>query len=265
MSAKRIMILDDEAASRRSLRVALIARGFEVFDERIGQEVFERLRTDAPHVVLLGLTMPSMTGLQICWDIRSNSTVPIIFLSECSLESQKVKAFEVGGDDYVVKPFGIEELVARIRALIRRTGLLRRHTISLGNVQVDLESHDVKRGETVEHLTSKEFKLLYCLISHGGEIVSHRRLLQAVWGPDYGNELAYLRVFINQLRKKVEPDPASPQHILTEPCEGYRFVERSEVHLARSPAVLREIAYASRSHDVAPRGMVVKKVASTPY
>jgi two-component system KDP operon response regulator KdpE len=259
------MIVDDEAASCRSLRVALIARGFEISDARTGDETLERLKATAPHVVLLRLAVPGMSGLETCFDIRSSSTVPIIFMSECPLESQKVKAFEAGGDDYVVKPFGIEELVARIRALIRRTGVLRRHTISLGNVQVDLESHDVKRGDTVEHLTSKEFKLLYCLISHGGEIVSHCRLLQAVWGPDYGNELAYLRVFINQLRKKVEPDPARPQHILTEPCEGYRFVERPEVHLARGPAVLREIAYASRSHRGAPRGRavltpVVKKV-----
>lgn len=268
MSAARIMIIDDEPSSCRSLRAALIERGFEVSDARTGQEALERVGAEGPHVVLLGLAMPGMTGIETCLDIRANSTVPIIFMSECPLESQKVKAFEAGGDDYIVQPFGIEELAARIRALIRRAGVLRRRTITLGNVEVDLESYDVKRGDTIEHLTSKEFKLLYCLISHGGEIVSHRRLLQAVWGPDYGNEVEYLRVFIHQLRKKVEPYPARPQHILTEPCEGYRFVEQPEGLAARRPAVLREIAYAPRLHRVGPHRRdvltpVIKKIVTS--
>lgn len=173
-----------------------------------------------------------------------------------------MKAFEAGGDDYIVKPFGIDELVARIRALIRRAGVLRRRTVTLGSVEVDLESHDVKRGDTLEHLTAKEFKLLYCLPSHDGEIVSHRRLLQAVWGPDYGNEVEYLRVFINQLRKKMEPDPAGLRHVLTEPSEGYRLVEQPGAHAQRGVAVPLVVPHLSRFSATAPRTVIKKVVTS---
>jgi two-component system KDP operon response regulator KdpE len=225
MDAAKVMIVDDEPQARRVLRVALVSRGFEVTDARSGEQALESLRHEAPDVILLDLKMPGIGGLETCRLIREGSAVPIMIVSARRTEQEKVEALESGADDYVTKPLGIDELVARIRAVTRRpfNGAHPR-IVSLDSVEIDLESHEVKRGETVVHLTSKEFKLLYHLIQNAGKIVSHRRLLQAVWGPDYGNEVEYLRVFINQLRKKIEPDPSHPKYLLTEPSSGYRFV-----------------------------------------
>ena len=147
-----------------------------------------------------------------------------MIVSATKTEREKVEALESGADDYVTKPLGIEELIARIHAVTRRPAIGEHSRIvRLDSVEIDLESHVVKRGETISHLTSKEFKLLHYFLQNAGKVVSHPRLLQAVWGPDYGNEVEYLRVFINQLRKKIEPDPSHPKFILTEPSSGYRF------------------------------------------
>lgn len=143
-------------------------------------------------------------------------------------ERDKVEALESGADDYVTKPLGIEELVARIHAVNRRPSVAAHsRLVRLDSVEINHESHEVKRGDDIVHLTSKEFKLLYYFLKNSGSVLSHRRILQAVWGPDYGNEVEYLRVFINQLRKKIEPEPAHPKYILTEPSSGYRFVSRA--------------------------------------
>jgi two-component system KDP operon response regulator KdpE len=222
------------------LRSALIKRGYEVGDARSGEEALEILRAETPSVIFLDLTLPGLSGLETCAEIRSRSEVPIVFLSACHSKGEEVQAFYAGVDGYIGKPLGIEESVARIRAVIRRADTFHRpRTITLGDVEIDLESHEVTRGYgEVQHLTAKEFKLLYYLFSHAGKIIAHRRLLQAVWGPDYGDEVACLRVCINQLRKKVEPNPAKPRYILTEPHEGYSFVQPPGVRDSREEVVL---------------------------
>ena len=230
MDSAKVMIVDDEPQVRRVLRTALISHGFEVTDARSGEEALDRLRHETPDVVLIDLKMPGIGGLMTCREIRKHSDMPILVLSGRKLEQEKVEALESGADDYVTKPFGIEELVARIRALKRRSEAgLHARILNLGSVEIHLESHEVRRGDLVEHLTAKEFKLLHYLIQNVGKVISHRRLLQAVWGPDYGDEVEYLRVFINQLRKKIELDPSHPQYILTEPSTGYRFSPTASV------------------------------------
>ena len=224
IGAARVMIVDDEPQARRVLKAALVTRGFEVTDARSGEEALESLRRETPDVILLDLKMPGIGGLETCRLIRESSEVPIMIVSARRTEPEKVEALECGADDYVTKPLGIDELVARIHAVTRRPSVgphLR--VVRLDSVEIDLESHEIRRGQNIDHLTTKEFRLLYYFLQNAGKVVSHRRLLQAVWGPDYGNEVEYLRVFINQLRKKIEPDPSRPKYILTEPSSGYRF------------------------------------------
>jgi len=222
--ASKVLIVDDEPQARRVLRTALISRGFEVTDVRSGEEALDNLRRETPDVILLDMKMPGISGLETCRLIRERSEIPVMIVSAMRSEREKVEVLESGADDYVTKPVGLEELIARIHAVTRRPSIGEHSRIvRLDSVEIDLESHEVKRGETISHLTSKEFKLLHYFLQNAGKVVSHRRLLQAVWGPDYGNELEYLRVFINQLRKKVEPDPSHPKFILTEPSSGYRF------------------------------------------
>jgi two-component system KDP operon response regulator KdpE len=223
MRISKILVVDDEPQARRVLRTALIAQGFEVNDASSGEEAIQRLRDETPDVILLDLKMPGMGGIEACREIRASSEVPIIVVSARKSRQDRTDAFEAGADQYAAKPFGIEELVARIRAVNRRVNSVRSANLVLGDVKVDFETHEVERKDGVVHLTAKEFKLLHFLASHAGEVVSHRRILQAVWGPDYGDEVEYLRVFINQLRKKIEPDPASPAYILTDPSAGYRL------------------------------------------
>ena len=228
MGAVKVLIVDDEPRARRVLRTALIPRGFEVLDADSGEAALESLRNEIPDVILLDLKMPGMDGLETCQLIRDVSEVPIIIVSARETEEEKVVALEKGADDYVTKPLRIEELVARIHAVTRRIAAGQHSRIvRLESAEIDLESHEVRRGDTIVHLTSKEFKLLYYFLQNPGRVVSHRRLLQAVWGPDYSNEVEYLRVFINQLRKKIEADPAHPKYILTEPSFGYRFAARA--------------------------------------
>jgi two-component system KDP operon response regulator KdpE len=227
-SDTKVLIVDDEPQARRVLRTALIAHGFEVMDARSGEEALNKLRDETPEVILLDLKMPGIGGLETCKLIRESSDVPIMIVSARKTEKEKVEALESGADDYVTKPLGIEELVARIHAVTRRPSVApHSRVIRLDSVEIDLESHEVRRGDEIVHLTSKEFKLMYYFVQNAGKVISHRRILQAVWGPDYGNEVEYLRVFINQLRKKIEPNPSHPQYILTEPSSGYRFVPRA--------------------------------------
>lgn len=223
MSDLRVLNVDDEPQARRAVKLALIARGFEVLEAACGEDALERVRDESPDVILLDVNMPGMSGIETCREIRRFSDAPVIIISVRHFAKEKAEAFEAGADQYMTKPFDVEELVARIRAVHRRWGSLRRRSIVLDQLEIDLESREVRRnGETV-HLTAKEFKLLRYLLEHAGAVVPHRRLLQAVWGPDYGDELEYLRVFINQVRKKIEPDPRNPRYLLTEPAVGYRF------------------------------------------
>lgn len=223
MRVLKILVVDDEAEPRRALRGALVSHGFEVHDTAAGEEALRQLRTASPDIVLVDLGKGGTAGLETCREIRDRSEAPVLALSARNSAEDRVQAFEAGADQFIVKPCDPQELIARIRAAQRRIAALRSHVLLLGDVEVNLESREVRRREGVTHLTAKEFKLLQELAAHPGEVVPHREILQAVWGPEHGEEVEYLRVFINQLRKKVEPDPSNPAYILTEPSAGYRL------------------------------------------
>ena len=232
MSAASILIVDDDAQIRRVMRTTLSSRGYEVGDARSGEEALEKMRAQHYDLVLLDINMPGMGGLEACRTLRSGSDAAIIMLTIRNTEEDKVQALDAGADDYVTKPFSTPELLARIRAALRRLpspeGHLLRVTLEKG-IEIDFPTRKVSRLGHEAHLTPKEHDLLLYLVSHPNETIGHRELLQAIWGPDYGGELEYLRVFINQLRKKLEPDPSHPRYLLTEPWVGYRLcVPRQE-------------------------------------
>jgi two-component system, OmpR family, KDP operon response regulator KdpE len=224
MSDATILIVDDEPQIRRVMRTTLTSHGYSVVEAASGEEALEKLRAERPDLIILDVNMPGISGLETCSEIRTSSDVPIIMLTIRNSERDKVQALDAGADDYVVKPFGVQELMARIRAALRRSAPC---DATPAFVRDDLEIDFDKRVVTVKNnpvrLTPKEFELLRHLVANQGKTLGHRRLLQAVWGPDYGEETEYLRVFINQLRKKIEPDPHKPRYILTEPWVGYRF------------------------------------------
>lgn len=222
----RILVVDDETQIARVLRRGLSARGYEVQTAADGEEALSIFSQWPADLVITDLSMPQMGGLELCRRLRQRSQVPIIVLSVKGEERTKVEALDAGADDYVTKPFGIDELLARVRAALRRvpTATAREvKEIKLGDFTVDLEARKVTvRGDEV-HLTPKEYELLVYLIRHAGKVLTHRVLLGAVWGGDYTEQTEYLRVFVGQLRKKIEADSATPRYILTEPWVGYRF------------------------------------------
>jgi two-component system KDP operon response regulator KdpE len=214
----------------------LTSQGYPVIEARSGEEALEKIRGERIDLILLDVNMPGMSGLEVCAQIRRSGDVPIIMLTVRNSERDKVQALDAGADDYVVKPFGAEELLARIRAALRRASPVDMPPPFVSNdLDIDFENRlVVVKGKNVR-LTPKEFELLRHLVANQGKPMGHRRLLQAVWGPDYGEETEYLRVFINQLRKKIEPDPHHPRFIKTEPWVGYRFARpREKAHSARS-------------------------------
>jgi two-component system KDP operon response regulator KdpE len=224
MSSAKILVIDDEPQIRRVMRATLASQGYTVTEARSGEEALEMLRGEQPDLILLDVNLPGMGGLEVCREIRERSDVPIVMLTVRNTEKDKVQALDAGADDYVVKPFGIEELRARIRAALRRASAAEPLApIVSPDLQIDFESRKVVVQGRPVRLTPKEFGLLRQLVAGAGKPLPHRRLLQAVWGPDYGEETEYLRVFINQLRKKIEPDPRHPRYIHTEPWVGYRF------------------------------------------
>jgi two-component system, OmpR family, KDP operon response regulator KdpE len=224
MNSPKILVVDDEPQVRRVMKVTLSAEGYTIFEARNGEEAVENCRANKPDIVLLDVNMPVMDGLAACREIREISAVPVIMLTVRGGERDKVQALDAGADDYVVKPFSTPELLARIRTALRRSATLEKlPAFASKELDIDFEARRVTvRGRDV-HLTPKEFDLLRQLVANQGKPLTHRRLLQAVWGPDYGDEPEYLRVTINQLRKKIEADPAKPRLILTEPWVGYRF------------------------------------------
>ncbi|HXJ17703.1 MAG TPA: response regulator transcription factor [Candidatus Polarisedimenticolia bacterium] len=224
MSATRILIVDDEPQIRRVLRTTLASQNYTVAEAKSGDEALEQFREERPDLILLDVNLPDRSGLEVCQEIRRTSDAPIIMLTVRNTERDKVQALDAGADDYVVKPFGSEELMARIRAALRRAVPAEAMPPFLSaDLQIDFEKRVVvAKGQPVR-LTPKEFELLRQLVANRGKALGHRRLLQSVWGPDYGDETEYLRVFINQLRKKIEPDPRHPCYIHTEPWVGYRF------------------------------------------
>jgi len=224
MSASAILIVDDEPQIRRVMLTTLTSHGYSVIEAASGEEALEKIRTERPDLILLDVNLPRISGLETCAQIRTSSDVPIIMLTIRNSERDKVEALDAGADDYVVKPFGVQELMARIRAALRRSGPGdATPAFASDDLKIDFEKRLVNVKNRPVRLTPKEFELLRHLVANRGKALGHRRLLQAVWGPDYGEETEYLRVFINQLRKKIEPDPHKPRYIHTEPWVGYRF------------------------------------------
>lgn len=225
MSSANILVVDDDSQIRRVMRNALSSHGYAIIEARNGEEALQKVRAERLDLIILDLNMPDMDGIEVCRETRAVSNLPIIMLTVRSAENDKVRALDAGADDYVVKPFGIDELLARIRAALRRVpGEAAETGVVSKELHLDFDNRTiVVQGKSV-HLTPKEFELLRELVTNAGKPVSHRRLLQAVWGPDYGEETDSLRVMVNQLRKKIEPDPSNPRFIRTEPWIGYRFV-----------------------------------------
>jgi two-component system KDP operon response regulator KdpE len=232
----RILVVDDEPQLTRVLRTGLTSRGYDVRAAADGVAGFETFTDWHPELVITDLAMPAMDGLELCRRVRAISPVPIIVLSAKGEEKTKVEALDIGADDYITKPFGIDELLARVRASLRRAATVltpepESTVLTAGDFQIDLETRKVliadrdARPETQRevHLTPKEFDLLVYFVKHSGKVLTHRTLLAAIWGGNYVEQNEYLRVFVGNLRKKLEPDPSNPRYILTEPWIGYRF------------------------------------------
>jgi two-component system KDP operon response regulator KdpE len=226
LSSARILIVDDDPQIRRVMRTTLIAQGYEAADAKSGEEAIEKFRESKYDLILLDMNMGGMDGIETCREIRSGSDVGIVMLTVRDEEKDKIAALDAGADDYVTKPFSAPELMARVRAALRRLPNGPENgpqVIKAGNFEIDLQTRRVHAHGKEIRLTPKEFELLRYLVSHPNIPVPHMKLLQVVWGPDYGEEVEYLRVFINQLRKKIELDSSNPQFLLTEPWVGYRF------------------------------------------
>ena len=229
MSQKqRILIADDEPQITRVLRTGLTTHSYEVRVAADGESALDTFNDWRPDLVVTDLAMPNMSGLELCRRLRLASQVPIIVLSVKGEEKTKVEALDAGADDFVTKPFSMEELLARIRATLRRAPVrvdedAGATVLEAGDFKLDVETRRVTVSGQEIHLTPKEFELLAHLMRHAGKVLTHRKLLTSIWGGNYGEQTEYLRVFVGQLRKKIEPDPASPRYILTEPWIGYRF------------------------------------------
>jgi len=223
---RRILVVDDEPQITRVLRTTLSAQGYDLRVANDGETALEIMKDWTPDLVITDLAMPHMDGFELCRRVRSKAEMPIIVLSVRGEERTKVQALDAGADDYVTKPFGMSELLARVRANLRRVPAEEPESggvIEEGDFRIDVDAHTVAiRGAEVR-LTPKEFDLLVYLARHSGKVVTHRALLAAVWGPNATEQPEYLRVFVGQLRKKIERDPSAPRYILTEPWVGYRF------------------------------------------
>ncbi|MDM7994117.1 MAG: response regulator transcription factor [Acidobacteriota bacterium] len=225
MSAGRILVIDDEPQIRRLMRTTLIGAGYEVEDARTGEEGLEKMGPYRPDLVLLDMNMPGIGGLETCRALRADRNVAIIMLTVRDSEADKVAALDAGADDFITKPFSTPELLARMRAALRRVPASQSSParIKIGRLVIDFADRTVSKGGKPVHLTPKELDLLRYFTQRPNQVISHRELLQSVWGPDYGSQVDYLRVFIKNLRKKIEQNPDSPEYITTEPWVGYRF------------------------------------------
>jgi len=221
-----ILVVDDELQILRVLRTSLPLWGYEARTAQGGAEALDEIAKEMPDLIILDLAMPGTSGLDVCRRVREYSSVPIIVLSAKGSEADKVAALDIGADDYVTKPFAMNELMARVRAVLRRAATSEgdNHTLSVGDLSIDLDERRVVVSGKEIKLTPKEFEVLKYLVSNTGKVITHRALLQAVWGSESSEQTEYVRVFINQLRRKIEPDPSHPKYILTEPWVGYRFV-----------------------------------------
>jgi two-component system KDP operon response regulator KdpE len=223
----KILVVDDEPKIRMFVRANLVARGYEVYLAQDGAEAVETAGRVLPDIIVLDVNMPRMDGIEACRRIREWADMPIIILSVRGDEKDKVRALDEGADDYVTKPFGIEELLARIRVALRHSAGVTAGApvFAARDLEVDLSKHVVKRKGRIVKLTRTEYELLAYLVSNYGKVLTHRELLHNVWGSEYGEESEYVRTFMTQLRRKIEDDPSNPRFIVTEPRVGYRFVK----------------------------------------
>jgi len=225
----KVLVVDDEEAIRKAVRRALSSRGFAVEVAADGEEAIGAVRTFDPDLVILDLNLPELDGLAVCRHLRGWSAVPILVLSVREDEADKVAALDLGADDYLTKPFGVDELMARVRALLRRTGgqgTPGPFRFNDGDLSIDLSRHTIARGGAEIHLTKTEWSLVEALAQHPGKLLTHSWLLDRVWGNGYEGDVDVLRVFVSQLRRKIEEDPRRPRIVVTDPGIGYRWLLR---------------------------------------
>jgi two-component system KDP operon response regulator KdpE len=227
----QILLVDDEVSIQRAMAPLLRSRGYAVTLAGTGREAMDLFLRERPDLVILDLGLPDINGLDVCRQIRERSDTPVLILSARGTEKDKVAALDLGADDYVTKPFGPDELMARVRVALRRS--LGREAVlhgqlTCGGFTIDIDRHRVQRGEDEIRLTPREFELLTLLVSHAGRVLTHRSIQKAIWGSTAGDQQEHLRVLMGQLRKKLEPDPAKPRYLLTEPWVGYRFADETE-------------------------------------
>jgi two-component system KDP operon response regulator KdpE len=235
----RVLVTDDDSDIRRVLRSTLISLGFDVAEASNGEQALKQIEAHSFDVVLLDVNMPGMGGIEACRQIRKKAPrLQILMVTVRDREEDKIKALDAGADDYITKPFSMPELAARIRSAVRRASTPPVDTnapIVIGDIELDPERRIVRKAGIDMRLTNTEFDLLHYLMSHPGVPLAHAKLLRAVWGPEYGQELEYLRVFMHQLRKKLEDDPSAPAYLLTEPHFGYRFRDPVEDKAVLNP------------------------------
>ncbi len=220
---QRVLVVDDEPQIVRALKVILRGAGYATQQAGTKQEALDAVAVRPPDAMVLDLILPDGSGVEVCEEVRRWSGLPIIVLSAVGDEREKVRALDAGADDYITKPFGTDELLARLRATLRRVGDEGEPVIQIGDLQVDLEARQVTSGGKMVHLTPIEFDLLRVLTRHRGKLVTHRQLLHEVWGPGFENETHYLRVHVAHIRSKIEPDPSRPRYVITESGVGYRL------------------------------------------
>jgi two-component system, OmpR family, KDP operon response regulator KdpE len=224
----QVLLVDDEVSIQRAMAPLLRSRGYTVNVAGTGREALDLFERERPDLLILDLGLPDMDGSEVCRRVRERADTPILILSVRGEEKDKVAALDQGADDYVTKPFGPEELVARVRAALRRSlgrGETLHGQLTRGDLTIDFDRRRVQRGEIEVRLSPKEFDLLTLLVTHAGRVLTHRSILKAIWGSHGHDQPEHLRVLMGQLRKKIEPDPASPRYLLTEPWVGYRFAD----------------------------------------
>jgi two-component system, OmpR family, KDP operon response regulator KdpE len=223
----RVLVVDDEPQILRALEMSLRGAGYDVVTASTGAEALTTAAVQPPDAVILDLVLPDMRGTDVCRELRRWTRVPVILLSVVGDESEKVAALDAGADDYVTKPFGVDELLARIRAALRRTEGESEPVREVGELRVDIAGREVTFGGRPVQLTPHEFTLLSLLVRNEGKLLTHKTILEEVWGHAYAAESHYLHVYVSQLRRKLEPEPARPRYILTEPGVGYRLIDPS--------------------------------------
>ena len=227
MSGQRVLIVDDEPQFLRALKTGLRVAGYEVETATTAEEALVSIGLAPPEAIILDLVLPDRRGTEVCRELRGWSEVPVIVVSAVGEEAEKIAALDAGADDYVTKPFSIAELLARLRAALRRSGPTGSPVVEVGEITIDLEKHDVSVAGNRVHLTPREFELLRLFAQNEGKLLTHRTILREIWGPAYQSESSYLHVHISQLRAKIELDPTRPRYLLNEPGAGYRLVDPS--------------------------------------